>query len=72
MSPLGAALEEAAEEDVQVAQDDQRRRQDGAVVERHDQLVSLELPHLVGNGLHLKERVAEGHQTERVSLSNTS
>lgn len=46
-----------------MAEDDERWRQDGAVMERHDQLVSLELPHLVGNGLDLKESVAVGQET---------
>lgn len=38
--------------------DNQGRRQDGTVVKGHDQLIALELPHLVGDGLHLKEGVA--------------
>ena len=39
---------------------DERGGQDGPVVEGHDQLVPLELPHLVGDGLHLEEGVAVG------------
>lgn len=54
----GAAAKEPAEEDVEVAEDDKRRGQDGPVVEGHDQLIALKLPHLVGNGLDLEEGVA--------------
>lgn len=56
LSPAGAA--QPLQGDVDVGEDDEGRRQDGAVVEGHDQLVPLELPHLVGDGLHLKEGVA--------------
>lgn len=41
-----------------MAEDDERWWQDGTVVKSHDQLVSLELPHLVGNGLNFKEGIA--------------
>lgn len=33
-------------------------------MERHDQLISLELPHLVGNGLDFKESVAVGEEAK--------
>lgn len=56
MPPATAA--DALEDDVDVTEDDQRGRKDRTVMEGHDQLVPLELPHLVGDGLHLKERVA--------------
>jgi len=59
--------EQPVEEDVEVAEDDERRGQDGPVVEGHDQLISLELPHLVGDGLHLKEGVAVGTKRSEVS-----
>jgi hypothetical protein len=36
-----------------VAEDDEGRREEGPVVELHDQLVTLELPDLVGDGLDL-------------------
>ena len=55
-----AATAEPLQHDVDVREDDERRGQDGPVVEGHDQLVPLELPHLVGDGLHLKEGVAVG------------
>lgn len=52
-----------------MAEDDERRRQDGAVMERHDQLISLELPHLVGNGLDFKERVAVGQEAKTIEYT---
>lgn len=60
---LGAPTKQPAEEDIEVAEDDERRRQDGAIMESHDQLISLELPHLVGNGLDFTEGVAVGQET---------
>lgn len=66
MSLPGTPSKQSAEEDVEVAEDDERRRQDGAVMERHDQLISLELPHLVGNGLDFKERVAVGQEAKTI------
>lgn len=56
--PPSAAAAQSLEDDVDVGEDDEGRREDGTVVEGHDQLVPLELPHLVGDGLHLKEGVA--------------
>lgn len=41
-----------------MAEDDERWWQDGPVMERHDKLIPLELPHLVGDGLDFKESVA--------------
>lgn len=41
-----------------MAEDDEGWGQDGAVMESHDQLISLEFPHLVGNGLDFEEGVA--------------
>lgn len=64
MSLPGTPPKQPVEEDVEVAEDDERWRQDGTVMERHDQLISLELPHLVGNGLDFKESVAVGQETE--------
>lgn len=55
---LPAAAAEPHADDVEVAEDDHRRREDRPVVEGHDQLVALEFPHLVGYGLHLEEGVA--------------
>lgn len=46
---LSTPPKQPVEEDVEVAEDDERWWHDGAVVERHDQLISLKLPHLVGN-----------------------
>ncbi len=36
-----------------VAEQNQRRREDGLVVVRHDEVVPLVFPHQVGYGLHL-------------------
>lgn len=56
--PPSAAAAQSLEDDVDVGEDDEGGRKDGTVVEGHDQLIPLELPHLVGDGLHLKEGVA--------------
>lgn len=56
--PPSAAAAQSLEDDVDVGEDDEGGREDGTVVEGHDQLIPLELPHLVGDGLHLKEGVA--------------
>lgn len=54
-----AAAAEPLKDDVDVWKDDEWRGQDGTVVKRHDELVTLELPYLVRDGLHLKECVAK-------------
>ena len=64
---LGTSSEQPVEDDVEVAEDDEWRRQDGPVMEGHDQLISLKLPHLVGDGLHLHESVAVGIKRSEVS-----
>lgn len=38
-----------------VTEDDKGWRKDGALMEGHNELVALELPNLVGDGLHLEE-----------------
>ena len=53
-----ATAADAFEKDVDVAENNEGGRQDWPVMEGHDQLVALELPHLVGDGLNLKEGVA--------------
>lgn len=58
LRPPSAATAQPLQDDVDVGEDDERGGQDGTVVEGHDQLIPLELPHLVGDGLHLEERVA--------------
>lgn len=55
---LAPATAQVLEDHGDVAEDDERRRQDRPLVKGHDQLVTLELPHLVGDGLHLEERIA--------------
>ena len=62
-----AATAEPPQHDVDVGEDDERGGQDGPVVEGHDQLVPLELPDLVGDGLHLKEGVAESEKVTWIS-----
>lgn len=64
MSFSGTSTKQPAEENVEVAEDDERWRQDGTVMKRHDQLISLELPHLVRNGLDFKESVAVRQETK--------
>jgi len=54
---LPPATAEVFEDHSYVAKDDERRRKDRTLMEGHDQLVPLELPHLVGDGLHFKECV---------------
>lgn len=56
-------------DNVDVGEDDEGGRQDGTVVEGHDELITLELPHLVGDGLHLKERVAVEEKRRKLYLS---
>lgn len=56
--PPYAAATQPPQDDVNVREDNQGRWKDGTIMKGHDELISLELPHLVGNGLHLKECVA--------------
>lgn len=59
-----------------VAENDERRRKDRTFMEGHDQLVPLELPHLVGDGLHFKEcvtvRIKDNISNIQDFLSNLS
>lgn len=55
--PLATGTEQSPQEDVDVGDDNEGRGQYGTVMEGHDKLISLELPHLVGDGLHLKEGI---------------
>lgn len=57
-SPLSAATTETHNNDIDVAQNDHGWGQDRPVVKCHDQLVSLELPHLIGYRLDFKEGIA--------------
>lgn len=56
--PPSAAAAQPLQDNVDVWKDDEGGRQYRAVMKGHDQLITLELPHLVGDRLHLKERVA--------------
>lgn len=67
LRPLPPSAAEHLKDDVDVWEDDEGGRQDGAVVESHDQLVTLELPHLVRDGLHLKEGVTEQRKRKRLA-----
>lgn len=55
---LGRLPEDALECQAQVAEEDEGRRQGGAPVVLHDEVVALELPEGVGVSLHHLERVA--------------
>lgn len=52
---LAPATTQVLEDHGYVTEDDERRRKDWALMEGHNELVALELPNLVGDGLHLKE-----------------
>lgn len=60
--PPPAVAAQPLQDDVNVGKDNEGGRQDGAVVEGHDQLISLELPHLVGDGLHFEECITVGER----------
>ena len=65
---LAPAAAQVLEYHGHVTEDDERWGQDGPLVEGHDQLVALELPHLVGDRLHFEERVAmvtDKHRRQR-------
>lgn len=55
---LAPATTQMFEDHGDVTEDDEGRRQDWPLMEGHNELVALELPDLVGDGLHLEERVA--------------
>ena len=50
---------EEADDEVEVADEDEGRRQDGFTLVLDHQAVALELPHLSGHSVHLMKRVAE-------------
>lgn len=56
---LPPATAEMLEKHGHVTEDDEGRRKNRALVKCHDQLIALKFPHLVGDGLHLKKRIAE-------------
>lgn len=55
---LAPAAAQVLEDHRDVTEDDEGRGKDRPLVKGHDQLVPLELPHLIGDGLHLEERIA--------------
>lgn len=48
-----------------VTEDDERRGQNRPLMERHDELVPLKFPDLVGYRLYLKKRIAETDQSHK-------
>ena len=64
--PPSAMAAQPLQDNVDVGDDDEGWRKDGTVVEGHDQLIALELPNLVGNGLHLEEGVAVERKRRKV------
>lgn len=69
LSLLNTVSKHPVEEDVEVTEDDERRRKDRTVVKGHDQLISLELPHLVRNRLDFEEGVAVEQVKRQISLN---
>ena len=67
---LPPAATQVLEDHGHVTEDDEGGREHGPFVEGHDELVALELPHLVGDGLDLDEGVAVG-EFRRGRKSNT-
>lgn len=54
---LAPAAAQMLEDHGYVTEDDEGWREDWALMEGHNELVPLELPNLVGDGLHLEERI---------------
>ena len=55
---LAPATTEVLEDHSYVTEDDEGWRKDWTLMEGHNELVTLELPNLVGDGLHLEECIA--------------
>lgn len=53
-----------------VTEDDERRGQNRPLVKRHDELVPLKFPDLVGYRLYLKKRIAETDQSHKTKKKN--
>lgn len=62
---LAPAAAQMLENHGDMTEDDEGRRKDRPLVEGHDQLIALELPNLVGDGLHLEERVTTMRVTRK-------
>lgn len=52
---LAPATTQMLEDHSYVTEDNEGWRKDRTLVEGHNELVALELPHLVGDGLHFEE-----------------
>ena len=55
---LAPATTQVLEDHSYVTEDDEGWRKDWTLMEGHNELVTLELPNLVGDGLHLEECIA--------------
>lgn len=54
---LAPAAAQMLENHGYMTEDDEGRRKDWSLMEGHDKLIPLKLPNLVGDGLHLEERI---------------
>lgn len=54
---LAPAAAQMLENHGDMTEDDEGWRKDWSLMERHNKLIALKLPNLVGNGLHLEERI---------------
>lgn len=53
-----------------MTEDDEGRRKNWSLMEGHDKLIALKLPDLVGDGLHLEERITMRRDiTKRCSIN---
>lgn len=62
---LAPATAQVLEDHGYVTEDDEWWRKDWPFMKGHNELVALELPDLVGDGLHLEERVTVMAQNNR-------
>lgn len=62
---LAPATTQVLEDHSYVTEDDEGWRKDWTFMEGHNELVPLELPNLVGDGLHLEECIAMMTDTNR-------
>lgn len=54
-----------------VTEDDERWRKDWALVKGHNELITLKLPNLVGDGLHLEECITTSDKNGGKSQTKT-
>lgn len=65
---LAPAAAQMLENHGYMTEDDEGRRKDWSLMEGHDKLIPLKLPNLVGDGLHLEERITMS-QNKKKSLN---